>query len=127
MARRPTGRAECADIFQQRRGQDLLQLREEQQIEKRFSAHAVADSLLPTQTEQQVREGPRESHKIMPRFDEEDNELIDMMREYEKYARSSHGEIEDFDEWLETEYGKSKSKVMKPSKKGRSPMKGQAN
>ncbi|MEB3192519.1 MAG: hypothetical protein VKL42_19415 [Snowella sp.] len=58
----------------------------------------------------------------MPKFDEEDDELIGLMKEYEKYAKSSHGDVEDFDEWLEEEYGKSKSKVMKPSKKGRNSM-----
>lgn len=59
----------------------------------------------------------------MPRFDEENEELVSLVREYEKYAKSSHGDVEDFDEWLELEYGKSKSKVMKPSKKGRGQMK----
>ena len=59
----------------------------------------------------------------MPRFDEEDEELVGLVREYEKYAKSSPGSVEDFDEWLEMEYGKSKSKVMKPSKKTRGSMK----
>lgn len=69
-------------------------------------------------------EGQQESHRIMPRFNEEDEELIGLVKEYEKYAKSSHGDVEDFDEWLETEYGKSKSKVMKPSVKNRNRMKG---
>lgn len=70
-------------------------------------------------------EGQQERPKIVPRFNEEDDELVSLVKEYEKYAKSSHGDVEDFDEWLETEYGQSKSKVMKPSKKGRSTMKGQ--
>jgi hypothetical protein len=71
-----------------------------------------------------VPEGQRERPKIVPRFDEEDDELVGLVKEYEKYAKSSHGSVEDFDEWLELEYGKSKSKVMKPSKKNRNQMKG---
>ena len=59
----------------------------------------------------------------MPRFDEEDDELIGLIKQYEKYVISNPGEVEDFDEWLESQYGKSKSKVMKPSKKGRGSMK----
>lgn len=55
----------------------------------------------------------------MPRFNEEDEELVSLIKEYEKYVRSTSGNVEDFDEWLEVQYGKSKSKVMKPSKKGR--------
>jgi len=55
----------------------------------------------------------------MPRFNEEDEELVSLIKEYEKYVRSTLGNVEDFDEWLELQYGKSKSKVMKPSKKSR--------
>ena len=51
----------------------------------------------------------------MPRFNEEDEELVSLIKEYEKYVRSTPGNVEDFDEWLELQYGKSKSKVMKPS------------
>jgi hypothetical protein len=50
----------------------------------------------------------------MPRFDEEDDELVGLIKQYEKYVISKQGEVEDFDEWLESQYGKSKSKVMKP-------------
>jgi hypothetical protein len=46
-----------------------------------------------------------------------------LIKQYEKYVISKQGEVEDFDEWLESQYGKSKSKVMKPSKKGRGSMK----
>ena len=55
----------------------------------------------------------------MPRFNEEDEELVSLIKEYEKYVRSTLGNVEDFDEWLELQYGKSRSTVMKPSKKGR--------
>ena len=59
----------------------------------------------------------------MPKFDEEDDELISLIKQYEKYVISKHGEVEDFDEWLESVYGNSRSKVMKPSKKGKGSMK----
>lgn len=81
----------------------------------------------PTPTEPEALEGQQGRLDIVRRFDEEDDELVGLVKEYEKYAKSSHGDVEDFDEWLEMEYGKSKSKVIKPAKKGRPSMKIQAD
>ena len=53
----------------------------------------------------------------MSHFDEEDDELVDFLREYERYARSATGPIDHFDDWLEDNYGNSRKKVLKPSKK----------
>lgn len=58
----------------------------------------------------------------MPKFDEENDELVGLIKQYEKYVIGQLGEVEDFDDWLESEYGNSKSKVMKPSKKGKGSM-----
>lgn len=55
----------------------------------------------------------------MPRFNEEDDEIIDLIKEYEKFIIENRGETRDFDEWLEDEYGESRKKVMKPNRKGR--------
>ena len=60
----------------------------------------------------------------MPKFDEEDDELIDLLKEYERYVRTCSGEVQDFDEWVQDAYGRNRSKVMKPSKKGKGSMKG---
>jgi hypothetical protein len=42
-------------------------------------------------------------------------EYKELLSEYERYIRMSPGAYEDFDEWLEIEYGPSKAKVLKPS------------
>lgn len=55
----------------------------------------------------------------MPRFDEEDDEIVDLIKEYEKFIIANRGETRDFDEWLEDEYGNSRKKAMKPNRKGR--------
>lgn len=54
-------------------------------------------------------------------FDEDDEEYIELLKEYERYIRDTHGAYEDFDEWLELEYyGTKKGKrVHKKSKKPR--------
>lgn len=55
----------------------------------------------------------------MPRFDEEDDELLSYIKEYERFIKDNRNDLRDFDEWFEDEYGDSKKKVMKPSKRGR--------
>jgi hypothetical protein len=60
----------------------------------------------------------------MPRFDEEDDEIVDLLKQYERHIISDRTENRDFDEWLEDEYGTSKKKAMKPQKKGRTGGKG---
>lgn len=55
----------------------------------------------------------------MPRFDEEDDELLSYIKEYERFIKDNRNDLRDFDEWFEDEYGGSKKKVMKPSKRGR--------
>lgn len=48
-------------------------------------------------------------------FDEDDEEYIELLKEYERYIRDTPGAYEDFDEWLEIEYGDSKRKTHKRS------------
>lgn len=50
-------------------------------------------------------------------FDEDDEEYIELLKEYEKYVRDTRGAIDDFDDWLEYEYGANKKKknVMRKS------------
>lgn len=50
-------------------------------------------------------------------FDETDDEYIELIQEYERYIKMSPGAYEDFDEWLEIEYGQSKSKALKKNGK----------
>lgn len=56
----------------------------------------------------------------MPRFDEEDDELLSYIKEYERFIKDNRNDLRDFDEWFEDEYGESKKKVMKPSRRGKS-------
>lgn len=49
------------------------------------------------------------------RFDEDDDEYIELLKEYERYIRDTPGAYEDFDEWLEIEYGSAKKKTHKHS------------
>lgn len=58
-------------------------------------------------------------------FDETDDEYIELLEEYERYIKISPGAYEDFDEWLELEYGQSKAKAHK--KNGRKVMKQRDN
>jgi len=46
-------------------------------------------------------------------FDENDDEYLELLAEYENYIKKTAGAYEDFDEWLEIEYGGSRKKVMK--------------
>jgi len=48
---------------------------------------------------------------------DDDIEYNELITEYERYIKMTPGAYEDFDEWLEVEYGASKSKVRKPSPK----------
>jgi len=50
-------------------------------------------------------------------FDETDDEYTELLAEYERYVKLSPGAYEDFDEWLEVEYGQNKSKAHKKSGK----------
>jgi len=51
------------------------------------------------------------------KFDEDDDEYIELLKEYERYIRITPGAYEDFDEWLELEYYGSKKKVHKKTKR----------
>jgi len=48
----------------------------------------------------------------MPRFEDSD----DLYIEYQRYAQGAHGEPEDYDTWLESEYGRTKRKRPKKQK-----------
>jgi len=52
-------------------------------------------------------------------FDEDDLEYVELIKEYERYIRDTPGAYEDFDEWLEIEYGQSKKKAIRRPKKKR--------
>jgi len=52
-------------------------------------------------------------------FDETDEEYIELLHEYERYIKNSPGAYEDFDDWLDMEYGKAKSKTHKKSSSNR--------
>jgi len=54
-------------------------------------------------------------------FDEDDEEYVELIKEYERYIRDTPGTYEDFDEWLELEhYGTKKGKkIHKKSTKRR--------
>lgn len=54
------------------------------------------------------------------RYDEDDVEYLELLSQYERYVQKSTGTYEDFDEWLEIEYGSSRRKALKRNtKKGR--------
>lgn len=48
---------------------------------------------------------------------DDDIEYNELVTEYERYIKMTPGAYEDFDEWLELEYGSSRSKVKQPSPK----------
>lgn len=50
------------------------------------------------------------------KFNEDDDEYMELLSEYERYIRETPGAYEDFDEWLEVEYGTSRKKVIKRSR-----------
>lgn len=52
-------------------------------------------------------------------FDEDDLEYVELLKEYERYIRDTPGAYEDFDEWLEIEYGQSKKKAIRRPKRKR--------
>ena len=45
----------------------------------------------------------------MPRFDEDD----ELLEEYSRYVRSSSGIPDDYDTWVQLEYGESKKRSRK--------------
>lgn len=47
------------------------------------------------------------------RFDADDDEYLQLLAEYERYIQKSPGAYEDFDEWLEIEYGNHRKKALK--------------
>lgn len=51
------------------------------------------------------------------RFNEDDDEYLEFLAEYERYVQKSVGTYEDFDEWFEIEYGRSKRKALKRNNK----------
>ena len=54
------------------------------------------------------------------RFDADDDEYLKLLAEYERYIQHSPGTYEDFDDWLEVEYGNSRRKALKRNvRKGR--------
>lgn len=50
-------------------------------------------------------------------FDQDDDEYLELLAEYERYVQKSHGAYEDFDEWLEVEYGSMKKKAIKRTRR----------
>jgi len=72
--------------------------------------------LLEIQKQQKLPEGMRET-KMGRAFDQDDDEYIELLSEYERYVKSSPGAYEDFDDWLELEYGQSKKKVIKRTRR----------
>lgn len=50
------------------------------------------------------------------RFDEDDQEYLELLAEYERYIRDTPGAYEDFDEWLELEQSGSRKKTYKPKR-----------
>jgi hypothetical protein len=53
-------------------------------------------------------------------FDADDEDYLKLLAQYERYIQASPGTYEDFDEWLEIEYGSSRRKAIKRNiKKGR--------
>jgi hypothetical protein len=51
------------------------------------------------------------------RFDENNEEYLSLLSQYERYVQHSVGTYEDFDDWLEISYGSSKKKVLKRNTK----------
>lgn len=50
-------------------------------------------------------------------FDQDDYEYRELLSEYERYIKFSPGAYEDFDDWLEIEYGHSKKKIIKRTRR----------
>lgn len=51
-------------------------------------------------------------------FDEDDDEYIELLSLYERYVKSSPGAYEDFDDWMDIEFGASKKRVYKHPNRG---------
>lgn len=52
------------------------------------------------------------------RFDEDDDEYLELLAEYERYIRMSPGAYEDFEDWLDFTYGDGrKKKAIKRSRR----------
>ena len=52
------------------------------------------------------------------RFDEDDDEYLELLAEYERYIRMSPGAYEDFEDWLDLAYGDGrKKKAIKRSRR----------
>jgi hypothetical protein len=51
-------------------------------------------------------------------FDEDDDEYIELLSLYERYVKSSPGAYEDFDDWMDIEFGSSKKRVYKRPNRG---------
>ena len=51
------------------------------------------------------------------RFDENNEEYLSLLSQYERYVQQSVGTYEDFDDWLEMSYGSSRKKALKRSTK----------
>jgi hypothetical protein len=47
------------------------------------------------------------------RFDENNEEYLSLLSQYERYVQQSVGTYEDFDDWLEMSYGSSRKKALK--------------
>jgi hypothetical protein len=45
-------------------------------------------------------------------FDADDEDYLKLLAQYERYIQASPGTYEDFDEWLEIEYGSSRRKAI---------------
>lgn len=52
-------------------------------------------------------------HNMATHFDPDDEEYLQLLAEYERYMQHSPGAYEDFDDWLELEYGTSRKKALK--------------
>lgn len=50
-------------------------------------------------------------------YDHDDYEYLELLSEYERYIKMSPGAYEDFDDWLELEYGQSKRKIIKRTRR----------
>jgi hypothetical protein len=52
----------------------------------------------------------------MPKFDEEDDEYVELVKEYERFIKDHPGYRADFYDWLDDNYGDSRKRVLKPKR-----------
>lgn len=52
----------------------------------------------------------------MPKFDEEDEEYVELIKEYERFIKDHPGYRVDFYDWLDDNYGDSRKRVLKPKR-----------